>query len=36
MNWLDIGQIIFIVLVVVVGIGWMAKVMFTDEKKSDE
>jgi hypothetical protein len=33
MSWLDIAQIIFLVLVVVVVISWMAKIMFSDEKK---
>jgi hypothetical protein len=33
MSWLDAAQIIFLVLVVVIGISWMAKIMFSDEKK---
>jgi hypothetical protein len=33
MGWLDIVQIVFLVLVVVIGIGWMAKIIFSDEQK---
>jgi hypothetical protein len=36
MGWLDIAQIIFIVLVVVIGISWMAKILFTDDDDKKE
>jgi hypothetical protein len=36
MSWLDISQIIFIALVAIIGIVWMAKIIFADNSDKKE